>query len=1152
MKRYLRRFATIIPVILIAALLLPVAFGQETTAGLQGTVKDPTGALVPKAKVEVTSPALIGAKKLDTDAGGYFRFANLPPGVYTLVITAPNFRTYKREKIELTVGRLPTIDITLEIGTTSEVVEVTGAAPLVDVSQSKVATTISEEVLKDIPKGGSYQSLIQLAPGARVEPLQAPTGGNAITGGFSNHQGTNQGNGFQIDGASNTESSYLVEGMETASAFDGTSSANVPMEFIQEVQVKTSGFEAEHGGALGGVVNVIQKRGSNAWHGSIFSYYTGDAFNAAPNRTLRNNPNSVADSTTRTPSAPEFFQATKDHYRIAEPGFELGGPIVKDRLWLFVSSVPRFANLARTVNFQAPSTPGARTYHENINTYYSLGRVDFLATQKIRVFGSWQYGYERGTGTNLPGADSPYGQVNTSAKTAVDNFNGGIGYVAPNVIYGTGADITLTPNLVATTRFGYFYQDYQDRGLPTGIRDIYRDTNYPYTAGNANKATAAFKSLSGASLPSSLINSAGFANIGVNQQTVFDKFWRSSLNQDLAYFKKWHGTHNLKFGYSYSRNRNDALTGAFNTADVYVGYGLLYTPQLASGTANCKAIMAQNLATYGVTGGAIDPKTGACSVQGNFGTVNFRDLSTSGKVNGTNHALYVQDAWTIGRGFTINAGLRTEKEAIPSYTPDLKGVSFDWTQKMAPRLGAAWDVFQNGKMKVFGSFGYFYQVMNLQLARGSWGGDYWHDCVYALDIADYTSFNPTRNSAGNYCPAGGGTVPANGTFPGGSLRFIENVNFRIPSNDPNTPGTLGASGLVDPNLQPMKQHETVFGSDFELKKNLGLEVRYSRKRLDRTIEDAGLFTPDGEQFYIVNPGQGINKVVPSSQCNGCVVNPPAIRNYDGLETRVTYRGTGKWFGSASYTYSRYYGNYSGLTSTDQSDSNLTGARNGANSDRAFDEPFMSFDSHGKAIDGPLSTDRPHTFKAYGYYRLKYHSFETMLGGVQQWYSGTPLSSYLSVQGAPVFVEGRGNWADITRNSNGDWVLNGVESKRTPAFSQTDFNFVQQMHVSKNNERLVASFEATITNLFNQHAPVDYNSNLIGGGGASQIKPFPCGSAGANCVAGQDAPFDYAAIMKGFNYLSSANGAGAIINGQYGLPYLWQSGRSMRFKVKFTF
>ena len=342
-----KRYATALLGCVLALLMVSSAFAQETTAGLEGTVKDPSSAVVNTATVQVTSPALIGTKEAKTNQGGYYRFANLPPGTYTITVTAPGFSTSKLEGIALATGKLPTIDITLKVGTTSETVEVTGAAPLVDATQSKVQTNITEDVLREVPKGESYQSVIQFAPGSRNEPLQAPTGNNAIgNGSFSNHQGTNQGNGFQIDGASNTENSYLVEGMETASVFDGTSAANVPMEFIQEVQVKTSGFEAEYGGALGGVVNVIQKRGSNAWHGSVFTYYTGDEFNSAPDRTLRANPSSSPVLATRTPATPEYFQAAKDHAKIVEPGFELGGYLVKDRLWAFVSSVPRVASLS--------------------------------------------------------------------------------------------------------------------------------------------------------------------------------------------------------------------------------------------------------------------------------------------------------------------------------------------------------------------------------------------------------------------------------------------------------------------------------------------------------------------------------------------------------------------------------------------------------------------------------------------------------------------------------------------------------------------------------------------------------------------------------------------------------------------------------------
>ena len=266
---------------LTALLISPLAFGQETSAGLQGTVKDPTGALVVKAQVEVASPALIGTKKAETDQGGYYRFANLPPGLYTITVTATGFRTFRQAQIPLEVGHLPTIEVRLDMGAVTETVEVSSQAAVIDATQSKVQTNIASSSLQNLPtQTRSFQSVIQFAPGARSEPLQSS--GNL--------------NGYQIDGASNSENSYLVEGQETASLQDGHSAANVPMDFIQEVQVKSSGFEAEYGGALGGVVNVVQKRGSNEWHGSLFTYYRGSAFDAAPNPTLNKNPQNAANT----------------------------------------------------------------------------------------------------------------------------------------------------------------------------------------------------------------------------------------------------------------------------------------------------------------------------------------------------------------------------------------------------------------------------------------------------------------------------------------------------------------------------------------------------------------------------------------------------------------------------------------------------------------------------------------------------------------------------------------------------------------------------------------------------------------------------------------------------------------------------------------
>ena len=1095
------------------------AFAQETTAGLQGTVKDPQGAVVSQATVEITGTTLIGAKSLKTDNAGFYRFANLPPGAYTVTVAAPGFTSLKQTGINLEVGKLPTLDLKLTVGGVEQTVEVSSEAPVVDVTTSKVQTTVAADVINGIPKGRSFQSVIDFAPGARNEPLQATVGG--FKNGFA---------GYQVDGASTAENSYLVEGQETSDLRTGQSRTNVPFEFIQQVQVKSSGFEAEYGGALGGVVNVIQKRGSNAWHGSVFTYYQGDIFNAntslgsdATQSVLRRDPNIAANNALRLDAPAQFYVTKKDHYRIIEPGFELGGYLLKDRLWAFTSFVPRYQSETRNTLFNAPY--GRRNTYYNEQTYNALTRLDARVTDRIRLFGSWQYAYDRATGANslgfnLPNADSVTGQANTTAANNPDDYNGGIGYVAPSVIYNTGADITLTQNLIATTRYGYFFNDLQDRGLPVGNWYRYLDSNYPYVGATGVGVT----SLQGTALPANLQQIAGFQTMGNNLTRVFDKYDRKSFSQDLAWFKNgFLGTHNFKVGYAQNRLNND-VNQSYQNATIYIAFNQPYTV-IPSNQANCATIRAQNVALYGAAGSADNT-----SCRGLWGTYNIREFGTIGKVSSNNHSLYFQDAWTLGHtGVTINAGVRFDKESLPSYVAGFQGINFGFGDKVAPRLGASWDVMHNGKLKIYGSYGQFYDIMKYELPRGSFGGDYWHDCVYTLDDPNYTNIVPARGASGHYCPT---TGPASGTTTG---RFIENLDFRQPSNDPT-------NNLVDPNLKPMKQAEYVFGADWAITPSLGFESRYSRKRLIRTIEDAGIITANGEQYYIVNPGEGINTKLATTECPVCPANPKARRDYDAVEFRLTKRASEKWFGSMSYTFSRLYGNYGGLANGETSDAlNGPGGRSAPNVSRSFDEPFLQFDSHGKLVDGPLPTDRPHTLKGFGYYRLKWWKGVTMLGASQAVYSGTPLTSYLTVEGAPAFVEGRGKWVDFTRDAAGNWVKGAVRDRRTPMFSQTGMNLVQEFGISKTNEALRVAFEANVDNIFNQHAPIQYYSKLNRSGGIS-VAAGPAGASGVH----------YQALLGGYDYVAPSNAAGLILSNLYNNPDWYQTGRNMRFKVKVTF
>jgi len=187
-------------VLLVCALaftMLPAASAQDTTGGIKVYVKDKSGASIPNAQLEVTSTALLGAKKGGTDSAGYYYFQALPPGDYNLTVsTAPNFRTYKETAIQLLVGKLPTIEVTLEIGSKAETIEVTGRAPLVDVTSVNVVVDIPQEVIDTFRRDVPTSALIPFAPGAVKNPCRA----RAITLGATH--------GFQIDGASDSENTY--------------------------------------------------------------------------------------------------------------------------------------------------------------------------------------------------------------------------------------------------------------------------------------------------------------------------------------------------------------------------------------------------------------------------------------------------------------------------------------------------------------------------------------------------------------------------------------------------------------------------------------------------------------------------------------------------------------------------------------------------------------------------------------------------------------------------------------------------------------------------------------------------------------------------------------------------------------------------------
>ena len=516
--------------IAMVATMSPTASAQETTGGIKAYVKDKTGASIPKASVELSGTGLITPQKVKADDAGYVYFTQVPPGEYTLSASAPNFRTYKLTGISLNVGKLPTFDIVLEVGEIFQTVEVTSQPMQVDVTSSKVAVAIPEDVIDNIPKGRSYQSLIPFAPGARQEPLQ------------SSRIDRGRANGFQIDGASDSENTYLVEGLDTSNIQSGGVKQNVIFEFVQEVQVKSSGFEAEYGGAMGGVVNVVQKRGGNQWHGGLVTYYRSNAFDAndqcatTPQPSIseavlpstqqiqcgqRANPATATNPTIRLDQAAQYYLQKQDRYKILEPGYEIGGPVFKDKLWFFSSYVPTIDRQTRTVNFTGTLNPGIRSFTRSYTAQNMLNRLDYQLYSKVRLFGSWQYGFSRIAGILPSIPDSVIEQTNTVATSDPTQFRPDTGSVNPSTLLSFGGDWTPNSRTVLTSRYGHFYYNTSDRGKPIGVRDIFqRDLAVGTTLGI--NGTPLIPSSSSPGAP--FAHGAGFANISSNLQTIFDVF----------------------------------------------------------------------------------------------------------------------------------------------------------------------------------------------------------------------------------------------------------------------------------------------------------------------------------------------------------------------------------------------------------------------------------------------------------------------------------------------------------------------------------------------------------------------------------------------------------------------------------------------------
>jgi hypothetical protein len=937
------RFRNIALMFLMLALAMP-AMAQEQRASIEGVVKDATGAVMPGVTVEARNEAVGVVVTAVTDANGVYRFPALSSGIWDLTATLSGFNTASQPDVPLTLGQIKKVDMTLSVAGVAESVQVTAESPLVDVKQSARSTSIRNEQIDLLPKGRDFTSLVTQAPGANNEGKLG---------------------GLSIDGASAGENRYIIDGIETTDLNTGTQGAGLIVDFVEEVQVKSSGYTAEYGGATGGVINAVTKSGSNSFRGNALFNWQGDNLESGYRPILRRD---VLDN-----SKPQYWTYPEDEYTRMEPGFSVGGPLMRDKMWFFGAYQPALTTTTRSVDKTTSGNANSSIWsgvEQKVQRHYISANSTAQIGNSIRTRVSYNNNYQKTEG-RLPNQDG------TTAQAALLNIDTAF----PNWSLSANLDWVATPNFYLGFRGGYYLQDVTDEGVPDTIR-------YLYSRGNVGQA----------GVPASFQAASGYSNVFTNNARTYDKQTRSFFQSDATYYLNAAGQHTFKGGVQFDRVGNDVLTGEQKN---------LVRLQWNSSLSGQRG----EYGYYQVRSNGSKPEQG---------------FVTEGNVSTNNIGLFIQDAWTVNNRLTINAGLRTEQEKVPTYVtgdPNIPEFGIEWGfgKKLAPRLGFAYDIKGDGRWKAYGSWGIFYDIFKLQLPRGSWGGDKWLEYYYTLDTYDY-------NTLMTKCPNGPTpSTPCAGTLIRGPIDFRH----------------VSLEGYIEPDLEPMKSQELSFGFDHQLNATMAIGVRWVHKQLDYGIEDVGQLDADQNEIYLIaNPGFGIASTVYDVNGNTYTTPeyPKAVRDYDSVEFVYNKLFANNWSLRTSYMWSRLYGNYSGLSQSDEN------GRTSPNVGRAFDYPLMMFNQDGEAEYGLLATDRPHQFKAQGMYLFK---FGTSVGANFYASSGIPVTREISVippNNFPMQYEGR------------------VSDGRMPTFSQTDI-FVQHEFRMGGAKRLQISLN--VINLFDQ-------------------------------------------------------------------------------------
>ena len=680
-----------------------------TEGGIAGTVFDPTEAAVPNATVLIHNNGTGADLTLTSAASGEFRAPLLPPGNYTVTITAQGFGQRVENNVVVLVNQITEVNPHLNTGTESQSVEVTSDLPVIQFDSPAFGGHLETREIENIPiNNRRWSSLALTTPGV-----------------------TNDANGFgllsfraipavlnnvQIDGADDNQAFFGEERGRTRAGYSTSQVA------VREFQVNTGVYSAELGRAVGGVVNSVTKTGSNNVHGEVYFYHRGDEFSSINPKVTLPNPAGGA-------GIPFRPKDKRNQY-----GFGVGGPLIKDRLFWFYAfdafrrNFPGVAVSGYPAGLAASCTPAlltatgataAQCASALADLQGDLGLVPRFGNQLINTPKlTWIISPKHTLNAYYHRLrwDSPGGvQTQAALSYARDAF--GTDFV--KLDYGVAQlDSVLTDHLTNEVRYQY-------------ARELNDEGQQPYTA-----YSLAHMAAGGNVTYAAITASAGGFNVGspyYSYRVSYPDERKWQIGDTASY--TW-GRHQIRFGIDMVHNY-DLQNNVFqsNGSYSYANPTLFLADILKPGGA-CVAQFSSATPTLSSTG------TANCfsSESQGFGPAIF-DLTT------LDSAYFVQDDWKLSPHLTVNLGARYDYEALPApYASATAGTAAPQENNhpsdknnFAPRVGFAWDPYGLGKTVVRGGFGMYYgRILNGVLLNT------YVNTGTATGQAQYTTYNGTN------------------------------------------------------------------------------------------------------------------------------------------------------------------------------------------------------------------------------------------------------------------------------------------------------------------------------------------------------------------------------------------------------------------------